>query len=72
MSKREIDAYIAGLEEPKRGTPTKLRGTIETILPDAEQGMSYGMPAFKMHGKVVAGFARVRFTFPSTGRCPGP
>lgn len=57
MSKREIDAYIAGLEEPKRGTLTTLRGTIEDILPDAEQGISYGMPAFKMHGKVVAGFA---------------
>ena len=57
MSKREIDTYIARLEEPKRTTLTKLRNTIETILPDAEQGISYGMPAFKVHGKVVAGFA---------------
>ena len=57
MSKREIDAYIARLDEPKRGTLAKLRKTIETILPDAEQGISYGMPAFKVHGKVVAGFA---------------
>jgi uncharacterized protein YdhG (YjbR/CyaY superfamily) len=57
VSKKEIDAYLAGLEEPKRGTLEKLRETIVSIVPEAEQGISYGMPAFKMHGKVVAGFA---------------
>ena len=27
------------------------------VVPEAEEGISYGMPAFRMHGKVVAGFA---------------
>jgi uncharacterized protein YdhG (YjbR/CyaY superfamily) len=57
MSKKEVDAYLASLPEPKRSTLEALRGTILEILPEAEQGMSYGLPAFRLHGKVVAGFA---------------
>ena len=57
MSRREVDAYIAALEEPKRSTLRKLRETIESIVPDAEQVISYGMPGFRLNGKVVAGFA---------------
>jgi len=30
---------------------------IVAILPEAEQCISYGLPAFKLQGKVVAGFA---------------
>ena len=57
MSAQEIDAYLEGLDEPKCGTLQQLRDTILEIVPDAEQGMSYGLPAFRVHGKVVAGFA---------------
>src|SRR3954453_8297774 len=57
MSAEEIDAYLEGLDEPKRSTLQHLRGTILEIVPDAEQCISYGMPAFRVHGKVVAGFA---------------
>ncbi len=57
MSQEEIDAYLAGLDEPKRSTLEALRGSILQVVPDAEQGMSYGMPAFKLKGKAVAGFA---------------
>lgn len=57
MSKQEIDKYLAGLDEPKRSTLEALRRTILSLLPDAEQGISYGMPAFKVRGKAVVGFA---------------
>ena len=57
MSVAEIDAYLAELEEPKRSTLRDLRRTIVDLVPDAEQGISYGMPAFRLHGKAVAGFA---------------
>jgi uncharacterized protein YdhG (YjbR/CyaY superfamily) len=57
VSAREVDDYLAGLDEPKRGTLERLRKTILEIVPDAEQGISYGMPAFRLNGKVVAGFA---------------
>lgn len=54
---REIDDYLAALDEPKRGTLEELRRTILEHLPDAEQGLSYGLPAFRVRGTVVAGFA---------------
>ena len=45
------------LEEPKQSTLRSLRQTILELLPDAEEGISYGIPAFKVQGKVIAGFA---------------
>lgn len=57
MSKRDVDKYIASLEEPKRGTLEALRRTILEIIPEAEECISYGMPAFRLEGKVIAGFA---------------
>ena len=57
MSAAEIDDYLAGLDEPKRGTLQQLRRDILAVIPDAEQGISYGLPAFRVQGKVVAGFA---------------
>lgn len=57
MPKNEIDAYLDGLDEPKRSTLQTLRRTIVAIIPEADQGTSYGLPAFRLGGKVVAGFA---------------
>lgn len=57
MAAHEIDDYLATLDEPKRLTLEKLRATIMAILPEADQGLSYGAPAFKLHGKTIAGFA---------------
>lgn len=53
----DVDAYLAALEEPKQSTLRVLRETILEIIPEAEQCISYGMPAFRVRGKVVAGFA---------------
>jgi uncharacterized protein YdhG (YjbR/CyaY superfamily) len=57
VSKSEVDEYLAALDEPKRGTLEALRRTIIDIVPQAEQCISYGVPAFRLHGKVIAGFA---------------
>ncbi len=57
MAQKEIDDYLANLDMPKRATLQQLRQTIESIIPNAEQCISYGMPAFRLHGKVIAGFA---------------
>jgi uncharacterized protein YdhG (YjbR/CyaY superfamily) len=57
VSANEIDDYLDSLEEPKRSTLSQLRDTIVAIVPDAEQCISYGMPAFKVRGKTIAGFA---------------
>jgi uncharacterized protein YdhG (YjbR/CyaY superfamily) len=57
MSSAEIDEYLAGVDEPKRSTLQKLRQTILEVVPDADEGISYGLPAFRLNGKVIAGFA---------------
>lgn len=57
MSAAEVDRYLSALEEPKRATLEELQRTILNVIPDAEQGISYGVPAFRLRGKVVAGFA---------------
>ncbi|HWB21691.1 MAG TPA: DUF1801 domain-containing protein [Gaiellaceae bacterium] len=57
MSAGEVDEYLRRLEEPKRGTLQELRRIILEIVPDADEGISYRVPAFRMRGKVIAGFA---------------
>jgi uncharacterized protein YdhG (YjbR/CyaY superfamily) len=57
MSNAEIDEYLGTLDEPKRAALAELRDTIVAIVPDAEQCISYGMPAFRLRGKTIAGFA---------------
>jgi uncharacterized protein YdhG (YjbR/CyaY superfamily) len=57
LSAAEIDEYLRGVEEPARAALEALRGTILEIVPDAQQCISYRIPAFRVHGKVIAGFA---------------
>jgi uncharacterized protein YdhG (YjbR/CyaY superfamily) len=57
MAPNEIDRYLSGLDEPQRSTLEALRKSIIEVVPGAEQCISYGMPAFKVQGKTVAGFA---------------
>ena len=82
VSAQEIDEYLDVLPEPKRGTLALLRQRILDVLPDAEQGISYGLPAFKVRGKAIAGFAAFKnhlsylphsgSVFPAAGgRAPG-
>jgi uncharacterized protein YdhG (YjbR/CyaY superfamily) len=42
---------------PNRSTLEELHREILTVIPDSEQCISYGLPAFRVNGKVVAGFA---------------
>lgn len=56
MTVQEIDDYLAGLDEPMRGTLSELRVRILEVVPEAEQCISYNMPAFRVDGTVIAGF----------------
>src|SRR5436190_24391782 len=57
VGRAEVDEYLASVEEPKRSTLEAMRRTILELVPDAEECISYAVPAFKVQGKVVAGFA---------------
>jgi uncharacterized protein YdhG (YjbR/CyaY superfamily) len=66
-----IDDYLAELEPVKRATLQTVRERIRAELPDAIECISYGMPAFRVDGKVLAGFGA--FTqhlsyFPHSGK----
>jgi uncharacterized protein YdhG (YjbR/CyaY superfamily) len=60
VSAEEVDDYLQGLEEPKRTTLRALRATILEVVPDADEVISYGVPAFRGRGRTVAGFAAFR------------
>jgi uncharacterized protein YdhG (YjbR/CyaY superfamily) len=52
----EVDDYLATLSEPNRAALHRIRELVLAAAPDAEEGRSYGMPAFKVRGKPVLGF----------------
>jgi uncharacterized protein YdhG (YjbR/CyaY superfamily) len=52
----EVDEYLDAAPEPQRTTLLRLRAGIVVLLPDAEQGIAYGVPCFKVDGVGVAGF----------------
>jgi uncharacterized protein YdhG (YjbR/CyaY superfamily) len=57
MASTDIDDYLAGIAEPKRGTLEEMRRRILAVIPQAEECISYSFPAFKVQGKTVAGLA---------------
>lgn len=57
MPDSEIDEYLSAVAEPGRSTLDRLRQDLRALLPDAEEGIAYGAPAFKVGGRAVAGFA---------------
>ncbi|HEX9037426.1 MAG TPA: DUF1801 domain-containing protein [Ktedonobacterales bacterium] len=48
-----IDEYIAGCPAEIQATLQELRAIIRAAAPDAEEIISYGMPAFAQHGNLV-------------------
>jgi uncharacterized protein YdhG (YjbR/CyaY superfamily) len=66
-----IDEYLGTVTGKRNTALKKLRKTIRSILPDAEECISYRIPAFRLDGKVVAGFCARRdgcSYFPFSGR----
>src|SRR5581483_2455259 len=57
MTVQDVDRYLADVGQPKRATLEEMRRRILEIVPEAEQCLSYAVPAFKVQGKTVAGLA---------------
>jgi len=51
-----MDAYLEGLEPDARAALAHIRDVVHATVPDAEEGVSYGMPAFRHAGKPLLGF----------------
>ncbi len=50
---KTIDEYLAVLSDDKRAALEKLRKTIRAAAPDAEECISYMIPAFRLNGLLV-------------------
>jgi uncharacterized protein YdhG (YjbR/CyaY superfamily) len=48
---KTIDEYLAAVSADQRAALEKLRKTIRTIVPKAEECISYGLAAFRLDGK---------------------
>jgi uncharacterized protein YdhG (YjbR/CyaY superfamily) len=51
-----ISAYLAPLDKPKRAALQKLRRDIRAAAPGAVECISYGIPAFRLDGRMIVAF----------------
>jgi uncharacterized protein YdhG (YjbR/CyaY superfamily) len=52
-----IDEFLADVSADKRAALEKLRKAIRSIVPKAEECITYGVAAFRLNSKPIAGFA---------------
>ncbi len=50
---KSVDEYLSKVAEPAKSSLEKLRKIIKETAPNAEEVISYGMPAFKQSGILV-------------------
>jgi uncharacterized protein YdhG (YjbR/CyaY superfamily) len=51
-----MDDYLAELAPEQRAALGRVREIVTSLVPDAEEGKSYGMPAFISAGRPLLGF----------------
>ena len=50
---KTIDAYLAAVPDDKRRALEKLRAQIRAAAPAATEGISYGLPTFRLDGRYL-------------------
>jgi uncharacterized protein YdhG (YjbR/CyaY superfamily) len=53
---KTIDEYLANVNPDQRATLEKLRRTILAAAPSAEECISYGIPSFRVNGRLLVFF----------------
>jgi uncharacterized protein YdhG (YjbR/CyaY superfamily) len=51
-----MDDYLDGLPPEQKDALARVRAVVEDVAPEAEEGKSYGMPAFLLDGRPLLGF----------------
>ena len=54
---KSVESYVKGLTGESRAAIQKLRETIAAVVPQAEEGITYSMPGFKLGGKGLVSYA---------------
>lgn len=52
-----VAEYIAAFPRPVQAVLKRVRGVIRKAIPDADEVISYGIPAYKLRGRIVVYFA---------------
>ncbi len=60
MPAHPFEAYLAAQPQPQRGTLEAVAATLRTIMPAAEECISYAMPGWKVDSITLAGVAGFR------------
>lgn len=67
---KDVETYLARVPDDARALLEKLRQTIQSAVPDAVEVISYGIPTFKLDGRMLvsyAAFAEHCSFFPGAG-----
>jgi uncharacterized protein YdhG (YjbR/CyaY superfamily) len=51
-----MDDYLDGLPSSQKAALARVRAVVDGVEPEAEEGVSYGMPAFLYAGRPLLGF----------------
>jgi uncharacterized protein YdhG (YjbR/CyaY superfamily) len=51
-----MDDYLDGLPPAQKAALARVRAVVDGVVPEAEEGISYGMPAFLYAGRPLLGF----------------
>src|SRR4051812_30734265 len=64
-----VDQYISGFPAETQELLQQIRAIIQKAAPQAEEGISYMMPAYKLHGMLVyfAGYKKHIGFYPGAG-----
>lgn len=57
MATETVAAYIAAQPKPVQTVLRRIRATIRKAVPAAEETISYKIPTYKLHGRVLLHFA---------------
>jgi uncharacterized protein YdhG (YjbR/CyaY superfamily) len=58
-----VEAYLAALPEASRAALELIRRTVKAAAPEATEAISYGMPAFKDHGRMLVYYAAFKYHY---------
>jgi len=66
---QSVDEYLAACPEEVRAVLDRVRQTVRKAAPEAEEGIGYQMPAYRLHGTLLyfAGWKGHWALYPATG-----
>jgi uncharacterized protein YdhG (YjbR/CyaY superfamily) len=58
--RKQVEAYLASVPADARKALQRLRRTIKAAAPEAEEGLSYGLPALRLDGRPLVCYSAAK------------